>query len=498
MQSTESNRYTVEIPAHSTLPMTDRMQSALLGWILRDDKVFLQVNQKLQPSWFLKGVHQRIYGLILKCYKQLQTVPTRAELENYKELVAEDNKVRVEIMTAIARAMADSEQIRWEAIKLELSDWLKSKILQDMIVKSAKIWNQGHWQQAAQIMSDGVVKYRDAQFEEGMEVRFEDPESYLEGQQINRDRALTTGSRLLDLALLDGATNGSLLGGDTTAIIAPVNIGKTTCMLTICGHNILAGKDVLFMSHEGRPEDLRLKLIRNILGASEPELLRLYKIPDGLNKIRQVTETISRHFTYVPYNRAGMTVEDVMPIIRRYQENRRAKYGKGYDLLVVDYPALLGTEKAANYAMRNAIEIVYGYYVQLALEYNFHIVVAIQTNREGSKVNKGLDTNRLLMMEDVQEAFGVPQKVTNVITLNRSVRAAREHWATFLACKSRSNGTGMAVVCRTDYARSMTHGPHLPSFAYMGSKTMEAVANLWLNDPNKNGKILDEKGQPIE
>src|SRR5687767_13501892 len=97
-------KHLVEIPSTSTLPMGDRMQSALLGWMLRDDRVFIQVYRKVQPSWFLKAIHQKLYGLILKCNTYIGHPPTKAELENYKEVLAEDPRTKMEILNAINRA----------------------------------------------------------------------------------------------------------------------------------------------------------------------------------------------------------------------------------------------------------------------------------------------------------------------------------------------------------------------------------------------------------
>lgn len=492
-------KHLVEIPATSTLPMTDRMQSALLGWMLRDDKIFIQIYRKVQPSWFLKAIHQKLYGLILRCNAYIGHPPTKVELENYKEIHAEDTRTKMEILNGINRAFSDSDQIRWEAIRAELTEWLQSKILQDMIIKSAKTWNQGQWQQSARIMTDGVQAYRDAQFEEGIEFSFDNLDTLIMGQELERQNALTTGLPLLDSALLDGATIGGMLRGDTTILMAPSNIGKTTSMWTVARHNIMAGKDVLAMSHEGRPEDLGLKMLRCVLNVSEPELINMYRDPVGVQRIVDAQKILKKHFTYIPYNRAGMKVEDVIPIIRRAQEERRSKNGKGYDLLVVDYPAKLTTEQQnkGTLAIRNSIEIIYDYYVQLALEYKFHALLAIQTNREGSKVNKGENTNRLLMMEDVAEAFGTMMIASNVITLNRGPRAKNENWLTYYVAKSRSNQTGTAIVARTNFASSLTHSEKLGAFGYIGVETKDAVANAWLNDPNKVGRILDSKGQPI-
>jgi hypothetical protein len=187
-------------------------------------------------------------------------------------------------------------------------------------------------------------------------------------------------------------------------------------------------------------------------------------------------------------------VEEVEPLIRRKQEDLMAKTGKGYDLLVCDYPAKLTTRLAQNGHMskRNVDEIVYGYFVQLALEYGFHSLLAIQTNREGSKVNKGQkDEHRLLVMEDVHESYGVMQEATNVITLNRDpVAKARQHM-TFHIDKSRSSETGFAVVARTDFARARTHHADLGAIWYRGVATMADQVDDLLRNPDLNGKEID-------
>jgi hypothetical protein len=190
-----------------------------------------------------------------------------------------------------------------------------------------------------------------------------------------------------------------------------------------------------------------------------------------------------------------LNVEDVEPLIRRKQEDLAARNnGKGYDLLVCDYPAKLTTKLAngGHMSKRNVDEIVYGYFVQLALEYGFHNLLAIQTNREGSKVNKGQkDEHRLLVMEDVHESYGVMQEATNVITLNRDpVAKARQHM-TFHIDKSRSSETGFAVVARTDFGRARTHHNDLGAIWYRGVATMADQVDDLLRNPELNGKEID-------
>ncbi|WNM70286.1 DNA primase-helicase [Myxococcus phage Mx1] len=490
-----NQKQVVEIPVASSLPMDERVQSALLGHCIKDDKIFNQVERKLQPNWFLNPWDAKIFAIMKAFADRVKRAPAQVELETCREMVIEDAPNRLQLQKAIRRAVGNADFIKWDSIRADLTEWLQSKILQDSIRKSTTHWNSGNWHASARIMGDAVQLYRDAQFEEGIEVGFDNPEVYLLQQAQEKGNAITTGSPLLDQALLDGATSGSLQYGDTTLVLAPSNVGKTTFMLSVGVHNVLSNKDVLVMTHEGRPEDIRLKILKALLGVSEQELLALYQTKEGLARIHIATNLLKAKLTYIPYNKAGMKVEDVVPIIRRAQEDRRAKTGKGYDLLICDYPAKLTTDQAGKaLQLRNVMEIVYDYYVQLALEYKFHSLLAIQTNREGSKVNNGQNANRLLMMEDVLEAWGPMTSASNVITLNRSPAAKRNNRLTLYAAKSRSSDTGKAIVVRTNYKVGLTHHPAWPSLGYYGTSTLDAVLDGWLQDPNRHGRMFDERG----
>jgi hypothetical protein len=69
---------------------------------------------------------------------------------------------------------------------------------------------------------------------------------------------------------------------------------------------------------------------------------------------------------------------------------------------------------------------------------------AIQTNRDGSKINKHHSgATRLLVPEDVSESFAVIMMASNVLTLNRSPQAEKLGIATFSVGKTRTNKKGI-------------------------------------------------------
>lgn len=244
-------------------------------------------------------------------------------------------------------------------------------------------------------------------------------------------------------------------------------------MITIIRHNLMRKKSVLFITHEGRPDDIMTKVWCSMTGLTKDEIYLKYKTEEGRRILDKTLAYIKTYLTYIPMNRAGLTVEDVEIIVRKKQEERLAQTGKYYDMVADDYPAKLITNLARNGSLqkRNMDEYVYNQFVQLGLEYNSHQLLVIQTNREGSKINKGKE-DRLLQMEDVNESFGVMQLATNVITINRDDLAEANSRMTFYLAKCRSNEKGYAVVCRSDYSRSVTHSDSYGYTSYRGCATL--------------------------
>lgn len=459
------------------LPFDDRKQLAVLGHLLTNAKFYEQAKHRVKPDWFNQTAAQKAYKYQLMFGEQFKRHPGLDDLREWQLMVtSEKAEDLAAIRGTILKAKLETANFGLDVIRRELTEWMHARIYQESTLKSVRLYNEKKFSECYQLVSERITQIRTTRFDEENEITFENPECYLEEAEKGYQDALTTGLGIFDQQLRPEGSppGGGLFIGDTTVLLAPSNVGKTTAMITMSVHNMMAGKHVLFMTHEGRPSDIREKFLQAILNCTKPELFQMYKTPEGMARIQWAIEFARRFLTYIPYNKAGMVIEEVVPIIRRRQEERIAnsKRGKGYDLLVSDYPAKLSTERAArgNMAKRNIDEIVYEYYVQLALELSLHSLVAIQTNRQGSKDNR--DAERLLTMEDVLESWGVMTSATNVISINRDTDAANKNRVTFLICKSRSSGTHKAIVARSRYGASLTHHPDFGGTWYSGTSTM--------------------------
>lgn len=465
------------------LAFSPKKQLAILGHALVDNKFFAFTKDIVQEHWFTDPNVGKAFAAKVKWFKQYNRVPSVSEVEDSPAVVAQGPDVRNKIIVQINEALRQTENYNVESIGQELTNWLHSQIFYQAVNKAQKLYNSQNCEGSYTVVEDAIKDIRSTTFGNDQEEDFSNFSMDVERIKEDRVKALTTGLRVLDRLLLpltpdDPQGMGSLLPGDTTVIMAPLNTGKTTTCINFIKPNIFEQKHVLFLTHEGSPTDIKKKIWLSMLDVDESTYFGMMRTAEGQLRLNQIAAYLNKYLTYIPLNKAGMAVEDVVAVIRRKQEELMAKNkGVGYSLLVDDYPALLtcGQAKGGQLAKRHIDDIVYGNFIQLGLEYKFHVVAAIQVNREGAKINKNMsgDINKpFLTTENVAESFSVMMRATNVITLNRDQEdKARDRMIMYLD-KSRSSETGFAVVCNTNFGHAITHSNDLGAVWYRGSTSM--------------------------
>lgn len=504
------------------LPFSEKRQDATLGHLLINERFFKQCKDRLKKEWFINLWAAKIWQAKLNFYTKYGRYSTRAELEDCDDIrlsgQGDANKMKVKI----AEAINATEHYGLEPLKDELTQWLHSRFFHEGIEHSTALYNAAKFEEAFAFMSKRIDDIKTTSFAGDDAYDFDNYIEHFARRELETRGALSFGIDTIDGLLLPMGTRfqrlgtldtikpgeweklppdeqakyvkvtGSLLPGDTTILLAPTNVGKTTTMITVAAANVRAGKHVLMLTHEGVDDDIAEKMQCSMLNVNKAQLYDLVKTPEGLEQMKICAAFLKKYFTYLPMAKAGLCVETVAATIRIRQEERievrrpeiqaaRLKAGLGassggielgYDLVIDDYPAKLWSEAVAygQFQKRNLDEYVYNYFVQLALEYKFHCLLAIQSNRTGSKINQGQkgQEDRLLTPEDVNESYGPMQIATNVLTINRDPLSERTDFITYYIGKSRSGEKGWAVVCKSHFAHCITHSNSLGSTYYHG------------------------------
>lgn len=464
------------------LPFSEVRQSAVLGHTILDPHFFKRCVDLIQPTWWSNVFDGRVWTARRDFYKRFGMISTDAELLDSDGFRLENQGVRNRMIVAVEQAKLNAQHYRLETLIPELTDWLHARFFHEGMDGGEQLFNQQRFREAYALMREKLRLIDTTSFEQDNAFDFSDPVSFVQSRMEEAKAAISFGLAEVDKLLLpSGEGRASLLPGDTTTILAPTNIGKTTALITVIAHNLWEQKAVLWLSHEGKKEDLADKVWCAMLGVNRDQFYRMVLKPENdaeRQAVRSTVATYERFFKYVPMNRPGLTVEEVAAEVDRRQHEYASQYGQGYDMLVDDYPAKLTSRDVGEGIFREGRSLrlhVYNYFVQMALEYNFHALLAAQTNRTGYKINKQAKGHeqRLLGVEDSDEAFGPMQVSTNVLTLNRNSWCQQNNWVIWYISKSRSNQTGWAIAARSKFANCVTHSNTLGALYYYGDTPLD-------------------------
>lgn len=468
------------------LPFDAEQQKALIGHAILEERFFRQVKDRLEPDWLSSPSVASLWSFWREFYSKYNRVPvSHEEFRSFENLLAQDQAAKNSVYSALEQCKVLAMKYGLDSLASQLTDWSKLRVCLRDLPQVANLLNSRKISQAENLLSATSREVMVTRFDGNPPAELDNWRPLLSQTAVDIQNGLTTGFSLLDRKLLpEGEGRVGLMPGDTTVVLAPTNAGKTSSMITIARHNVFRGKSVLFISREGREIDIRLKMLQCATSKSKQELFDISKKEAESKWLDMVSGNFAKGMTYISMNRVGLSVEEVVSNIIGLQARRKAETGRGYDMVVIDYPGLLTTETARSGKLewRQIQDFVYRQFVQLALEENFHMLVAAQTNREGSKINRGHGESRLLTPEDISEAYAIAMSATNILTLNRDPVATEKGWITWYICKSRSSEVGWAVVCHSDYARATTHSEKLGGTSYRGTGTMSDRLDSWLKE----------------
>lgn len=475
------------------LPFSERKQHAVVGHALMDGRFCTQLKDRISASHFAEPFDQILWTSILEFWKTYDRCPRAEEIRESPSVVPQDPETKERLRQRLDTCLADAAVIGKDVLEGELTAWMQAVGFQRMFERAHGIYTQNNLAGAIEVVRKETREIEELRFVQDTELRPEDYGRIFEKRAAEMEDACTFGSSVVDRVLNPEAKSGSLLPRSSTLLVGGVNSGKTRCMVTITRHNAFRGKNILYMMHEGDGEDVYSLLYTSLISRPADNILitpqqlrdQLYTSPAGKILIEQAREIWNDRICFLPMIRPGLTVEEVVATVRRKQDQWAAKHGgRGFDLIVDDYPALLQTQmgKGGQLARREKDHLVYLQLNQLATELDAHGLFAIQGNREANKAMKGRSDKthkRLLTKEDIEEAYGPAETCATVITLNRDDRMARSGHVVFYKDKGRTGQAGIAVVCRSAYGSCITHDEAFGATWYWGTAShAEQLENM--------------------
>jgi hypothetical protein len=482
-----------EAPPES-LPYSEAKQDATLGHLLISEKFFTQCVTRMTSGWYVSPWTQKIWAAMQSFHARYKRAPRQHEILEAPSAVAEDEPTRARLRQRVADCLVAAERIGLDVIEHEMTAWMQARAYYAGMKRSNELYNRQDLRGAIQAVKDVSDEVAGIKFGGDSEFDPTQIDALFEAEAAELADAISFGLPAVDRLLNPSAKSGSMLKGDITCLLAPINCGKSRTMVSIACHNAkMRGKSVLLITHEDRARSIAMGVWCNLLSnpalgiyVTPGELMARYNEPATRAAMDFLAaEVWAPRICYLPLNRAGQTVEDVINAIRRKQDEWAARHGgAGFDLIVDDYPAKLTsiTASKGNLAARNIIEIAYQQFRDLALEQNVHVLTAAQVNRSASKDHHGRQggadkEKRLLTMEDVAEAWGPMMSAVNVISINRDDQSKQKQCVTYCICKSRSGETGWAIGCGSRLGSYLTHDDALGATWYRGGRSYSGVVD---------------------
>jgi replicative DNA helicase len=443
------------------LPFTEEWQEAIIGHCITNPNFFSKCNGKLQPNWFSKNILLgTIYDQLVKSH-ELNGVCVKSAVSFKGEMFFNEQKhaEREKFWNLIDKCVYQAGNVELEKLERNLTGFLRISMFKEAIEGSGRIYRTDGYEDAFNWTTERLKEIKDASFVDNKIVMpFDNPDKWIEDHEIRKGHAISTGCSILDDAL-----GGGLFKKEACAFLAPANVGKTTAMITLARHAIWQKKKVLFIIHEGFPEEIRIRFLASFLGVTTQTIYKWRLDPTKRPLLMAVAEAIKRQLTYVPYIKTNaMFVEDVIEMIKKLHNEEIERTGQGFDLVIDDYPKKLKSRQRSGQReglYRVEVAEIYDSFNHLAAEIDVHCFLAIQTNRTGLKQNNGrVESEFLLGMEEMDESFGIAQNVPNIITLNRSPQDKTKNVMRMNVTRSRNSETDIAIITRTNYACCLSFG----------------------------------------
>lgn len=462
-----------------SLPLSESEQEAVIGHCLTDFNFFLKCKKNLKKTWFtinpLLGV---LFEQIVKIHNRdnlyIKSIKEFKEDFFFMELTAQE---RGRYYLLIDRCLLSAKDYHLDRTRKKLTGFMRTSYFKESIEGAAKRYSLEGMDSAYEWTRKKMEDLKSASFEDNNYVMtFSDSTTWVTEAEKRRQEAFSTGCKDLDTAL-----GGGLFRGETLAFMAPSNTGKTRCMITLARHLIKQRLHVLFFVHEGSPSMIRETILCSMLGITRQRLFSMVRDPDMRGIVNAIGDDINEYLTFVPYIKTGgMYVEDVVLMAKDLNDDLKNRIGKGYDVIIDDYPKKLKSRFATgskDQLHRVVMADIYDNFNFLATELDCNAVTAIQTNRTGLRQNSGkVESTTVLGMEEIDEAFGIAQNMANIVTLNRSPEDKKLDIVRLNVAKSRNDETDIVVNIRSCYKAALL----------FGDKNMIDTEGIWDTDVPKN------------
>jgi replicative DNA helicase len=231
----ETEKYDID----TTLAFDTGKQAAIVGWCLRDKLFCKQCSFALKEEFFSSPSTRKVFGAVMKLYKDFHEVPTPEDVNTYRPFTQEDARSQQRLKEALSEALAKSQRYSLEILRSEMTEWIHAVVFHQAVQSAVTIYNAKKVKEAWGIVEKAVLFKGSATFEDGFNQGFLPSSERILNERAERmeqaKKVLRYGNGFLDDAL------GGIIPNDLIVLGAATGSGKTQMATSISLENSLAG-----------------------------------------------------------------------------------------------------------------------------------------------------------------------------------------------------------------------------------------------------------------
>lgn len=359
--------------------MSNELETLILASLVNREEYKQKVYPNLKPEIFDSETHKTVFKLYSEFFDTYSRPANKdallVELENKKSL-PED--VYTESKTLVEKLYSD--QVRASICKQEMP-WLLDKSKKyitdrscfNAIMQSLSIL-EGKGAMSREAIPDILKEALSISFDTDVgHDYFEDAAARFEYYNKKENKIS------LSLELLNKITNGGVPKKSLIVPIAPTGVGKTLYLCNEAAHQIMQGKNVLYVSLEMAPERIAERIDANILDIAIQDL-KLLPESSFMNKILDQQKKSAGKLIIRQYPPGTFNANHLRFLLKEI----KAKKNMVPDIVIVDYLALMASYRSKSvdnsYSyLRFVTEELRG----VMVEFDMLGISPNQTNREG-------------------------------------------------------------------------------------------------------------------
>lgn len=473
------------------IALSKAQQYATIGYAMTVEDFFYKCRQHLNPNWFEDVYLSNIFNELVGFYNRYNFLP-RSEHELFSEPffralpLSEGEKY----YQTIALCKTYTSHFTLEVIRQHLTRFVRVVNSRSWAKNLVAQMNRHNYDLAVQSAEKISSTWREINFDPPSIVDFSDTLSMWLKEDEDENNMMSTGCKHLDELLGGGVERGGNL-----AVLAPTFTGKSRFLITLARHLLVQKKKVMFILHEDSPQKVKNRIVSALVGVGPKEIKYVLKErykklftgganPEAEEELKKLNwpnpnltleewtlfkefltsqllaagQFLQQNFHFLIWQKAGqMFVEDVLAEIKRVHAEMKQKEGRGLDVIIDDYPALLRSH-ARHEHERARLSYVYQCFNDVAAELGAFCAYAVQVNRNAAKAIKNGDAEKVIGLEDVSESYQIAMNAMSAISLNRTGNDAEQKILRIAVIKARDAQRQGVLVTRSAYNEGSLYG----------------------------------------